>query len=78
MRWTANKITYAYDEEKCNCGLGLCAEACGQGVLIFDEQSEKMVIMNTLQCIFCRQCEEVCPHRAITIEGALTLDDIKG
>jgi len=77
MKWTAHTITYEYTEEKCKCGLGLCAEACGQGVLEFDEQSERMVIMNTVQCIFCRQCEDVCPYKAISIEGALTLDDIK-
>ena len=77
MRWTAGTITYEYDEERCKCRLGLCVEACGQGVLEFDEGTEKMEIGNTVQCIFCRQCEDVCPYEAISIKGALTLDNIR-
>ena len=78
MKWTANHITYEYVEEKCTCGLGLCTEACGQGVLDYLEGPDKMDIVNEVQCIFCLQCEEVCPTRAITIQGALTLQDIPG
>jgi NAD-dependent dihydropyrimidine dehydrogenase PreA subunit len=78
MKWTANHITYEYDEDKCTCGLGLCAEACGQGVLDFVEGPDKMEIVNEVQCIFCRQCEDVCPSNAISILGALTLDDVRG
>jgi formate hydrogenlyase subunit 6/NADH:ubiquinone oxidoreductase subunit I len=37
-----------------------------------------MEIVNEVQCIFCLQCEEVCPTKAITIQGALTLQDIPG
>ncbi|MBW1997634.1 MAG: 4Fe-4S binding protein [Deltaproteobacteria bacterium] len=77
MKWKAGTITYLYEEEECKCKLGLCVEACGQGVLRFDEGTEKMLIDNTVQCIFCRQCEEVCPFQAISIEGALTLGDIR-
>ena len=78
MKWTAVNITYEYDKEKCKCKLGTCVEACGQGVLEFDEKAEKMeIVNNTVQCIFCRQCEDVCPYQAISIKGALTLDDIK-
>jgi NAD-dependent dihydropyrimidine dehydrogenase PreA subunit len=77
MKWRANRITYEYDEDKCTCGLGLCVEACGQGVLEYHEDSDKMEIVNTVQCIFCRQCEEVCPTSAISIEGALRIQDIR-
>jgi len=78
MKWTAHKITYEFDEGKCTCGLGLCVEACGQEVLDYIEESDKMEVVNTVQCIFCRQCEDVCPTKAITILGALTLDDVTG
>jgi len=77
MRWTANSITYVFDEKKCTCGLGLCVEACGQGVLEYEEEPGMMEIVDTVQCIFCRQCEEVCPTRAISLKGALTLEDVK-
>ncbi|MBW2028817.1 MAG: 4Fe-4S binding protein [Deltaproteobacteria bacterium] len=77
MKWKGGSITYIYDEDQCRCKLGLCVEACGQGVLEFDEGKEKMRIGNTVQCIFCRQCEEICPYQAISIEGALTLEDIR-
>ena len=78
MKWTANKITYEFDESACSCGLGLCAEACGQGVLEFNEERNVMEVVNTVQCIFCLQCEEVCPEFAISIDGALTLNDVTG
>jgi NAD-dependent dihydropyrimidine dehydrogenase PreA subunit len=78
MKWSANQITYDYDEEKCTCGLGLCTEACGQGVLDYLEGPDKMDIVNEVQCIFCRQCEDICPTGAITIQGALTVNDIQG
>ncbi|MBU23576.1 MAG: hypothetical protein CL476_10815 [Acidobacteria bacterium] len=35
-----------------------------------------MEIVNTVQCIFCKLCEEICPTKAISIQGALTLDDV--
>ncbi len=78
MKWTADKITYEFDESACTCGLGLCVEACGQGVLEFDEDLNEMEVGNTVQCIFCRQCVDVCPQLAISIDGALTLDDVIG
>jgi NAD-dependent dihydropyrimidine dehydrogenase PreA subunit len=78
MRWAANHITYVFDGKNCTCGLGLCVEACGQGVLEYKEEPGMMEIADTVQCIFCRQCEEVCPTGAISIEGALTLKDVKG
>ena len=78
MKWTANHITYEYDEEKCTCGLALCTEACGQGVLDYLEGPEKIDIVDEVQCILCLQCEDVCPTGAITIQGALTLQDIPG
>lgn len=76
--WTQHTITYEFDEDKCSCGLGLCVEACGQGVLDYIEESDKMEVVNTVQCIFCRQCEDVCPENAITIQGALALQDVTG
>jgi 2-oxoglutarate ferredoxin oxidoreductase subunit delta len=78
MKWTAGKITYEFDEDACECGLGLCAEACGQGVLEFNEEINEMEVVNSVQCIFCRMCEDVCPEMAISIDGALTLDDVIG
>ena len=78
MKWTIGTITYEYDQEKCNCGLALCVEACGQGVLDFLEGPEKMEVINPDQCIFCRQCEDICPGNIISIQGALTLEDIRG
>ena len=77
MKWRADKVTYEYNEEKCTCGIGLCVEACGQGVLDYLEGPDKMEIINQVQCIFCRQCEDVCPTRAITIQGVLTLEDLR-
>ncbi|MAG70159.1 MAG: 4Fe-4S binding protein [Vicinamibacterales bacterium] len=76
MKWTAGKITYAYDEEQCTCGAALCVEACAQSVLDANEETDKMEIVNTVQCIFCKLCEEICPTKAISIQGALTLDDV--
>jgi len=78
MKWKVHRITFEFDEEKCNCGLAFCVEACGQGVLDFVEESDKMEVVNTVQCIFCRQCEDVCPTKAIIIHGTLTLQDVRG
>lgn len=77
MKWKADKITYYFQEENCTCGVGLCVEACGQGALGFQEGPDKMEVVNRGQCIFCRQCEDVCPTNAIAITGALTLQDIR-
>ena len=78
MKWKANRITFKFDEEKCDCGFAFCVEACGQGVLDYVEEPDKMEVVNTVQCIFCRQCEDVCPTKAIIIQGALTLQNVRG
>lgn len=76
MKWKLGKITYEFMKDKCLCGVGWCTEACGQGVLDFIEKPKKMKVVNLSQCILCRQCEEVCPRKAISIAGALTVRDI--
>jgi NAD-dependent dihydropyrimidine dehydrogenase PreA subunit len=77
MKWKLGKITYEFVKDKCQCGVGRCAEACGQGVLDFSEMSNKMKVVNLSQCILCRQCEDVCPRKAISIKGALTIRNIR-
>lgn len=76
MKWKLGKIIFEFDKNRCECGTGRCIEACGQGVLDFLDGSKKMKVINLTQCIFCRQCEDVCPKKAISIRGALTLQDI--
>ncbi|MBA7613646.1 NAD(P)H-quinone oxidoreductase subunit I, chloroplastic [subsurface metagenome] len=76
--WRVHTISYEFDGEKCTCGIGLCVEACAQGSLELNEETKKMEMINLEQCIFCRQCEDVCPTQAISIKGALTLQDVTG
>lgn len=76
MKRRLGKIVYIYNKNRCGCGTGRCVESCGQGVLDFLEREKKMKVVDLSQCIICRQCEEVCPKNAISIQGALTLKDI--
>jgi len=77
MKWKLGKATFEFIKDKCSCGLGRCVEACGQGVFDFLEKPQKIKVVNLTQCILCRQCEEVCPKKAISIQGALTMQDIR-
>lgn len=61
----AVKITI--DEEKCT-GDEFCIDACPIPCYQINEETEKAMYFREEECIGCRNCEEICPTGAITVE----------
>ncbi len=46
-------------------GCGACIEVCPTGAL--DWQSDKVILAYPEKCIYCANCEVICPHNAIEL-----------
>lgn len=58
------------DAEKC-IGCRECLTICKNGVLDFDETSQKSIVVNPYNCVVeCRTCARFCPSTAITFPDA--------
>lgn len=58
------------DEEKC-IGCRECLNICKNGVLTFDEPSQKSKVVNPYHCVVeCRTCARLCPAEAISFPDA--------
>lgn len=54
------------DTEKC-IGCRECITICKNGVLAFDEPSQKSTVVNPYNCVVeCRTCARLCPADAIS------------
>jgi NAD-dependent dihydropyrimidine dehydrogenase PreA subunit len=58
------------DAEKC-IGCRECLTICKNGVLAFDETSQKSKVVNPYSCVVeCRTCARLCPSDAISFPDA--------
>jgi len=55
------------DEEKCN-NCELCVSACPIPCFEIERETRKIVIVNLKECLVCKNCEQTCPAKAITVE----------
>ncbi|HOC81759.1 MAG: Ferredoxin-2 [Synergistetes bacterium ADurb.Bin155] len=62
------KFMVTVDPRWCK-GCGLCLAVCPTKVFDFDE-GLKSVPTRMEDCIGCKQCENICPDLAITVEGS--------
>jgi NAD-dependent dihydropyrimidine dehydrogenase PreA subunit len=54
------------DKHMCN-GCGYCALACPTSCIDLDYDSMKAFVTDISECIVCRNCEEECPKKVITV-----------
>ena len=59
------KVEIDYDE--CN-SCGRCAVNCTFGVIEFDREQDKPIIVDTGKCVACQRCAVFCPINAISIK----------
>ena len=58
------------DAEKC-IGCRECITICKNGVLVFDETTQKSKVLNPYNCVVeCRTCARLCPAEAISFPDA--------
>lgn len=60
-------VNITIDEDKCT-GDEFCIDACPIPCYQINEDTEKAMYIREEECIGCRNCEEVCPTGAITVE----------
>lgn len=62
FRWLPRR-----DAEKCT-GCGACYERCSSGATdIKDADGQRLVTINSLNCIYCGRCADVCPEKALEL-----------
>ncbi|NOY11712.1 MAG: 4Fe-4S dicluster domain-containing protein [Archaeoglobi archaeon] len=67
------------DREKCNL-CGICAEFCEVFKMVEREPGPtnpmpyEDILLDESTCDYCKLCEDVCPEKAITVEGGKRLD----
>ena len=63
------------DAEKC-IGCRECITICKNGVLAFDEPSQKSTVVNPYNCVVeCRTCARLCPADAISFPDATVFNE---
>jgi len=67
------KVEFVKNEEGiflCD-GCGLCQKVCpGVGIINIEKNNEEInCSLNTNQCILCGQCIEICPQKALNLNG---------
>ena len=61
--------------EKCS-GCRECITICKNGVLAFDETTQKSTVINPYNCVVeCRTCARLCPAEAISFPDANEFSD---
>lgn len=46
----------------------LCIDACPIPCYKVDRKTHKIVVVNLKECLVCKNCEQTCPNKAITVE----------
>ena len=62
------------DREKCN-GCGLCISVCSDNGLVLVDNV--VTIVETVECVWCLECEVVCPTSAIACPFEIVLEETK-
>ena len=62
------------DREKCN-GCGLCISVCSNNGLVLVDNI--VAIVGTVECVWCLECEVVCPTGAIACPFEIVLEETK-
>ena len=65
------KIAY---ERDCCTGCTLCAKVCPSNAIEILPETKRMRIWVT-QCIFCSQCNDICPKGGLSMSGEFLLAD---
>jgi len=60
------------DRTKCN-GCGLCVSICYCGALVMIENV--ITVIESRACVWCTQCEAICPTGAISCPFEIVLED---
>jgi formate hydrogenlyase subunit 6/NADH:ubiquinone oxidoreductase subunit I len=63
----------AYDRDCCT-GCTLCQKVCPANAIEFLPETKRMRIWVT-QCIFCSQCNDICPKGGLSMSGEFLLAD---
>jgi NAD-dependent dihydropyrimidine dehydrogenase PreA subunit len=64
------------DAETC-IGCRECISICKNGVLAFDETTQKSTVMNPYNCVVeCRTCARLCPAEAIIFPSAMEFNTL--
>jgi formate hydrogenlyase subunit 6/NADH:ubiquinone oxidoreductase subunit I len=63
------------DEDRCT-GCGACNERCSSGATsVTDSDSQRTISIDSLRCIFCARCADVCPESALDLRFGPVLSD---
>ena len=66
------------DENRCT-GCGACNERCSSGATsVTDTDALRTVSIDSLRCIFCARCADVCPESALDLRFEAALSDLQG
>jgi NAD-dependent dihydropyrimidine dehydrogenase PreA subunit len=68
LRYLANVVTLALDEEKCT-GCGMCTAVCPHAVFRIEERKAQIVDRDA--CMECGACAKNCPAEAISVEAGV-------
>jgi 4Fe-4S ferredoxin len=60
------------DQELCNL-CGLCVEVCHCGALLL--AGDSIVVVETMECGYCTECEVVCPTGAIRCPYEIIIEE---
>jgi hydrogenase-4 component H len=64
-----SRILPRRDESRCT-GCGACNERCSSGsTSITDTGNQRTVSIESLRCIFCARCADVCPEKALNLSS---------
>ncbi len=68
LRYLANVVTLALDQEKC-VGCGRCLEVCPHQVFALEEGKARIVDRDG--CMECGACAKNCPAEAVSVEAGV-------
>ncbi|MDH4162180.1 MAG: mercury methylation ferredoxin HgcB [Nitrospirota bacterium] len=68
MKYLANTVSLAYDENRCE-GCGRCVEVCPHGV--FEMEARRAKVTDRDKCMECGACALNCEFKAITVNAGV-------